>query len=160
MRAGHLVSKLIISHIRKDFPDKNIPNIPSYLWEDSLIQNGIHYRVLGIESLKENDAFPIIENENAIEVARYGFPPPENFAYAWNYERRYVDEENKSKLKILVIRDSFGAALIPFLKESFSESVFIFDAWQYGLNKPIIEKIKPDIVLFLTYESHLESIIE
>jgi hypothetical protein len=48
---------------------------------------------------------------------------------------------------------------MPFLKEPFPESVFLFDAWQYKLNKPIIEKVKPDIVVFISLETNIDNII-
>ena len=78
----------------------------------------------------------------------------------WNYERRYINEHSKSGLRVLFIRDSFGNQLVPFVKEPFAESLFIFDAWRYELNKPIIEKVKPDVVIFLGLETHLESFIK
>ena len=123
------------------------------------MQSGIHYRVLGIEDLYEIDQSPVFENECAKEFKKYGFPPTKGFPYPWTYEKRYVNKEDTSGLRILVIRDSFGHQIIPFLKESFSESVFIFDAWQYKLNEQIIEVVKPDIVVFLTVETHLEKFI-
>ena len=72
----------------------------------------------------------------------------------------YRNASDTTLPRILFIRDSFGDLLIPFLKEPFSESVFIFDGWNYGLNKKIIETVKPDIVIFLGLETHLEHYIE
>ena len=72
----------------------------------------------------------------------------------------YRNPSDTTAPKILVIRDSFGDQLIPFLKEPFSESVFIFDGWDYGLNKEIIETVKPDIVIFLGLETHIENFID
>tara|TARA_Y100000385_G_scaffold291322_1_gene368588 strand:- start:3206 stop:3364 length:159 start_codon:yes stop_codon:yes gene_type:complete len=49
--------------------------------------------------------------------------------------------------------------MMPFLREYFEESVFIFDAWQYKLNGDIIDRIKPDVVVYLTLDSNLEAVI-
>ena len=76
------------------------------------------------------------------------------------YEIRYVKENDTSGLRILFIRDSFGAQVIPFIKESFKESVFIFDYWRYKINEAIVEKVKPDIVVFLNIESTTENYIK
>ncbi len=158
--AGYITSKLLLSKIKPDFPERDIPDIPTYTWVDSTRQGGIHYKVLGLESLFEVDKYPVVDNEGAIEAKKYGFPPQKGFAYPWNYERRFVNSNDTSGLTVLVIRDSYGSQLLPFIKEPFKESVFIFDSWQYKLNKPIIEVVKPDIIVFIGLETHLESIIK
>ncbi len=160
LKAGEIVSKIIVKHIQKDFSEQNLYPIPDYKWKDSILQRGIHYNVLGINDLQEKDAFPIIANEKAVACNRYDFTAPEGFAYAWDYENRYKRTDNENGLRILVIRDSFGAQLIPFLKECFQESVFIFDAWKYRLDKEIIERVKPDILLYISYSPHIDSFIE
>ena len=69
-----------------------------------------------------------------------------------DYEKRY---RNDSKpLKILVFRDSFCCAMVDFIRESFGESVLI---WDTTFDTQIIENEKPDIVLTLMVERHLES---
>jgi hypothetical protein len=35
--------------------------------------------------------------------------------------------------------------------------MFIFDAWQYGLNEHIIELYQPNVVIYVTVESLLEN---
>ena len=159
LTAGYISSKLILSKIKNDFPEVKIKDIPIYDWRDSTLHFGIHYSVIGIEKLSETDKFPIVKNQNSVYSKKYGFPPLKGFAYPKIYEMRYSNKSDKSGLKILVIRDSFGTQIIPFLKEPFKESIFIFDAWHYDLNKPIIEVVKPDIVVFIQLETHLESII-
>ena len=158
-KAGQITAELLLSEIRRDFSDDEILDIQEFQWKDTTLQKGIHYRVLGIDELSELDYFPINNNEQASKAVKYGFPPIKGFAYPWDYERRYVNTQNESGLKVLFIRDSFGNQVIPFIKEPFKESVFIFDAWQYKLNESIIEKVKPDIVVFLGLETHIDAII-
>ncbi len=160
LSSGFITSQLLLAQIRTDFPNKNIPNIAPFVWKDSTLQLGIHYTVIGIESISEVDRFPIFLREEAEKAPKYGFPVIKNFPYPWDYEQRYVNKTIKNGLKVLFIRDSFAGQMIPFLKESFAESVFIFDSWRYQLNKPIIEAVNPDAVVFIGLETHLESVIK
>lgn len=159
-RSGKIVSQLIVNKLKSDFPNHNIYNIPDYQWEEVTRYEGFHRSVVGLEELYEIDHKPIIENEQAKPAAKYDFPPVPGFAYPWEHEYRYVNQQDSNGLRVLFIRDSFGSQLMPFVKEAFQESVFIFDAWQYKLNEDIIEKIKPDAVVFLGLETHMENFIK
>lgn len=80
------------------------------------------------------------------------------FPYPWDYQKSYKSQ-NKELGNILVIRDSFGSALIPYIKNSFYHSTFIFDSWNYAFNYDIIEKEKPDIVVYMMLESLIPGFI-
>lgn len=86
------------------------------------------------------------------------YTPPATFGYPESYEDRYTNGDPKAP-KILIIRDSFGFYPAQFLKEHFSSTVLIFDAWEFKLNEDIIRKEKPDIVLFMSLESFLHKFI-
>jgi len=158
-RGGYVASQVLLSKIKIDFPKIKINTFSDYVWENRTFHGGFHYGVLGVDSLSENDMFSKAKNQLAIETTKYGFPPIPDFPYPWDYERRYLNTKDTTGLKILIIRDSFGDQVTPFIKESFKESVFIFDKWRYGLNKEIIEKFRPDIVVFLGLETHLSNMI-
>lgn len=153
-RAGKLVSDLLIERISKDFAslsyDLNVQ------WADTVLKQGIHYSSIGIDELSEISQVPKIINASAQSAEKFGFQWPENFAYFWEYEHHFKSQ-NKNGLRILVIRDSFGQHIIPFLSEAFEESLFIFDAWEYGLNEEILERYQPDIVIYMTVENLLEN---
>lgn len=70
-----------------------------------------------------------------------------------DYEKRYKSSVNN--LKALIFRDSFSDAMIKFLKHSFGETVFI---WHYTLDKELIEKEKPDIVIQIIVERNIEQL--
>jgi alginate O-acetyltransferase complex protein AlgJ len=60
-------------------------------------------------------------------------------------EGRLVTEIPGAALpRLLVFRDSFGSALIPFLSEHFSRAVYL---WQNYLDFDVIAKERPDIVI-------------
>jgi hypothetical protein len=158
-RGGYVISQVLLNRIKNDFPQLHVKSFVDYQWKDSIFNTGFHYKVLGIKSRTEDDKYPVVKNEFSLETAKYGFPPISDFPYPWDYERRFVNNKDTVGPKILIIRDSFGDQVLPFVKESFRESVFIFDSWRYGLNKNIIEKYRPDIVVFLGLETHLEHMI-
>ncbi|MDG1518664.1 MAG: hypothetical protein P8Q42_11600 [Flavobacteriales bacterium] len=158
--SGYLTTKKLLERIQADFPNSNIPEIRKYNWQNTVIQSGIHYKVIGVKDLSEIKQIPSIKNGMSIEDQKYGFKSIEGFPYPREYEVRYTNKQIKSGLKILFIRDSFSKQLIPFVREVFEESVFIFDAWRYQLNKPIIEVVKPDIVVYLGLETHLENMLK
>ena len=82
-----------------------------------------------------------------------GFPYPDEFEL-----EKELDEPDAPKL--LVISDSFGGSIFPFLAEHFSRSVKIFDAWEYKLNEKIVASEKPDIVLLIILESGLRRMLK
>ena len=51
-------------------------------------------------------------------------------------------------------------AAMKFLVESFSHTTLIFDAWRYKLNENIVEKEKPNVVIYILWEPKLENIIK
>ena len=158
-RGGHLVAELLINKIQADFPDKKVPDLPNYEWKDSTFSSGFHYRSLGQEQLVETEQIPTQKLQRAEGVPRYGFPSPAGFKMPKEYEFRYQVNSDSAELKILFIRDSFGKDVFPFLKESFKETLVIFDDWKYQLNEAIIEKMEPDIVVYLSIESLTQNMI-
>jgi alginate O-acetyltransferase complex protein AlgJ len=87
-----------------------------------------------------------------------GYQPPHGFAYGWEYEnvRQKADTTGP---RLLIISDSFGNAIFPFLAENFSRTVKIFDAWQYGSNDSIVRNERADAVLLIIHEPILRSLV-
>jgi len=115
---------------------------------------------MGIKELSEFQENPVMDNPKSIEPEKYGFPPIPGFAYPWSYENRYVNDSIANGIRVLFIRDSFGEVIRPFAREVFSESLFIFDAWQFKLNEEIIEQYKPDVVVFIGLETNPENFLK
>lgn len=157
--AGLLTTQLLIQRLRTEFPNKEIPDVPPLHWKGDTIQEGIHYRVLGIDALSEYRQTPVMEHPQSIVAEKYGFKSIEGFPYPWAFENRFVNDSIKNGLRVLIIRDSFGEAIEPFCREVFKESLFIFDAWQYKLNKPIIDRFKPDVIVFLSLETNVPNFL-
>jgi hypothetical protein len=151
---GFLASSMIIERLKKDYPQINELSLNDYNVKQIAMKGGNAAHMLNLEN-KFDDvsySFEPIKQVKAKEGKKKDYPLPPNFPYAWDHERVY-ETGNDSLPDILVIRDSFGNALIPFLSESFDHSVYIFDAWNYTLNEPIIQSENPDIMVYLIFES-------
>lgn len=157
-RAGLIATKLLMKRLSKDFPQLKVDlNVE---WKDTTLKKGIHYDVLGLEELSEQDFVPIIIGKNSGEVQKFGLHSPDGFPYGWDYERYFKNPKAGNDLKVLVIRDSFGEQMMPFVAEGFSETLFIFDDWKYGLNEDIIEFYKPDIIIYITLETLVNNLLQ
>ncbi len=92
-------------------------------------------------SLIPNKKYKAVELEKKLQIK-----------VPYYYEYRYKGTGN---LKVVVFRDSFCVDMIPFLREYFGETVFV---WSYDLNEEIIKKEKPDIVIEERIERTLHSL--
>ena len=158
--AGYLTTQLLLEKLKAEFPNKDIIDIPAFNWEGEVIHNGIHYHVMGIDELNEYAEYSAINNPQSRLAENFGFKPVEGFPYPESYERHFVNDSLKNGLRVLFIRDSFGEAVIPFTREVFKESLYIFDSWQFKLNEEIIEHFKPDVVIFLGLETNPENMLK
>lgn len=159
-QAGYITMQLLLDRLKAEFPKKNIKDIPPFHWQNELIQTGYHYNVMGIEELSEYNELLVIDNPQSTVAEKYGFPPVPGFAYPWEHENRFLNDSLKNGLRVLFIRDSFGEVLQPFARELFSESLFIFDAWQFKLNEEIIEQYNPDVIVFIGLETNPENFLK
>jgi hypothetical protein len=160
LTSGRLVSEMVLDAIRKDRPSWIIPQLPKYEWKDSTITWGNLKASIGIEDLVDRDIFPVLTSTKAKQVTSIGYPVTPGFGYDYLYEQRYKNTTDTSAPRILIIRDSYAFQMAPFLNECFSETLYIFDAWQYKQNKSIVESYKPDVVLFVSVEANLHLLLK
>ncbi|RFC55260.1 alginate O-acetyltransferase AlgX-related protein [Brumimicrobium aurantiacum] len=160
-RAGYYITEQLIEKLRFKFPNKDIPNIPEIKWNiNEDFRSGFHHRVMGIDELSEKIETITIPNSLATEAEKYGFKGVDGFAYPWEFENRFIHKTLNDGLRVLFIRDSFGGAIRPFVKEVFQETLMIFDAWQYKINEEVIDTFKPDVVIYIGLETHIESFLK
>jgi len=154
-RAGFVVTEALMNRLKHShFPELNTRYLRRYKWTTDYVKIGHLASFLPNNSAAE--AIPIAHyHEQAELVEKMGFPPPPEFMYPEQFELHFVHRNPKNKLKLLIIRDSFGDAVFPFLKEGFAETLVIFDSWKYGLNQEIVTAFKPDVVIYITYETHM-----
>jgi len=103
-------------------------------------------------------SFIPLSNKQIETIVSSPYPSPEDFQESEFFKGYYIQNTNLPKL--LMIHDSFGKFVIPYFKDNFSRSVFIFDHWQYKLNEEIVEAEQPDIYVSLTLESLLQNLVD
>lgn len=155
---GFLVAKSLLEEIKRDlYPHLDLSPLSQFTWKEVERDFGHFTNVLATDKLSENilliEKSPanmeVIENL-PLEFEKYGVGEQDQ-------QTHFRVKGCKNKLRVLVIRDSFGGALIPPIATCFSETVFIFDSWRYRLNKSVIESYKPDLVIYITYEEKLKA---
>lgn len=120
------------------------------------IRAGDYSKSLGFGSLSFfQDTFPVLQlPPNAVQArAKENYPCNSSwFAYCNEYEWAYQNTDTTLP-GLLVIRDSFtNPFLQSLLSQHFGRSTFIWDYWQHKLNKEIVEKEKPKMVICIMNE--------
>jgi len=154
--AGAVAAREILRVVTKDFANVNPVPYEKVSWTDSLRLIGFHRVVLGDDNTDDPYRYPKSSASRARTVDRYGFKSIPSFPYPWDYENRYRIEGDTTAPRALIIRDSFTDFTRPFLVEAFSETVLIFDSWQFRANRHIVETVMPDLVIYCSLESFIE----
>lgn len=155
---GFLVARTLLEEVKRDlYPDLNLSPLDQFTWKKETRNFGHFTNVLATDNLSENilliDRFPagVQQVENLpLEFERHGVGEHEQ-------QLHFRAKNCKNKLRVLVIRDSFGSALVAPISACFSETVFLFDSWSYRLNKSVLATYKPDLVIYVTYEQKLKA---
>ncbi len=148
----------IMKALKADFPQLQAHSIDEYTIDTLETDGKLLTNLLGIvNEINENDirCTPVFE-KSSIRGEEQGYPVPSYFPYKKKYEQ--VFHVPGKELKLLVIRDSFGNDIIPYMNEHFQKSVFIFDGWRHRLNREVLETEQPDIYIQLVVESLLTNI--
>lgn len=155
----------ILNFMAGDFPQLPRKIRQKFTLEPYILHRGNLHNMLAVNMTLERFDHDTEYCVHYVDSARYDvredynkrYKPLPDFSYPWDYERRFTTNRTQQP-KIVVIRDSFGGYLKPFLTPWFRESVFIFDDWLYQSNDTIIQQEKPDIVLLMIYEPYLRKI--
>jgi hypothetical protein len=151
-QGGYVVYKAIMSSLKLS----PLQEGANFSWEEYELAGGIHVMRLGYPEETETDWKPHFLNSQAISVDKLTIETPLEFGYPEDFQHHYSCPKAPNNLKLLVIHDSFGQRVEPFLKNTFSESLFLFDAWHYDTHLDVIESYKPDVVIYLTMEMLLD----
>ncbi len=154
-------AKIVHGAIQKHFPILQLPDRSQY---EAKIVNKTGGNIANMMCLAEELGEQYIQmNKNFESLAKSGpkrdYPIIPGFGIPESYEIIRTNSE-ASPLKAVFIRDSFAKNQIKFWEDCFSESIFIWDAWQYGFNKDIIDQEQPDIVVYQMLESQLPDLLK
>ena len=156
---AYVAYEAILNVISVDFPEVSPYNISKFKIESVEINGMGLTRMMGIyDGIYEDNITckPTFEKVSYEGQKRNYWVVPK-FPYKSEYEMVFTTANN-SLPKLLMIRDSFGTTLIPFLSEHFSESVYIFDGWGHRFNEKIVINEKPDIYIQLVLESFIPNV--
>lgn len=144
---GYFAYRQIMDMLNEDFPGEFKPMPLAYME-----RYGDEKTVFGLTRMLD---YPIHETTNDVRVLNVR---SKEQAKELNIKNRRKDAEvrfkaPKKKRKAVVIRDSYSIALIDFLREHFEEVVFV---WTGKLNRDIILKEDPDIVIYQVVERNVD----
>ena len=150
----------MLKHLQKDFPQLDTLNTKDYKtsWEDS------YGRILAAW-LKMQDEFrelmPLIEynGREKITALEKPYTHPHQFSDEKEFCISYTSTDALAP-SMMMVRESFGREVIPIFSKYFSESTYIFDAWQHKLNEDVFDKEKPDIYIQMVYEFVLPNLLK
>jgi len=150
----------ILNEIRKDFPQTPATSLDAMrISSEKTKGTGLAKTILMQEEFPDKEIQ--ISPRNKIfdfSTYKYAYPIPEKFPYKNEFQVHYKSHD-ESLPKILFIRDSYSNNMLDFFGMSFSESILIWDNWNYKLNEEIVKREKPDIILTLIIEANLEYIL-
>jgi hypothetical protein len=158
---GYVAYKKIASVLQADFPAIRPVGLDLFVMDSARVESGGEAVLMNADDWLRETKYDYNPGRlcKAKEGIKKGYKAPEGFPYPWDYEM--VRETGDTTLPdAIIIRDSFGDAMLPYLSENFNRSVFIFDAWQYKANYEIIDAENPDLVLYMVVESDLDSFLK
>ena len=115
--------------------DLYIPNFETLIQNDAGVADSMQELVFNMEPL-----------QNRKYTSRY--------TYDWvlgSSLGHFVNLNCPNDVKILIITDSFGKAVNPYLMMGFSEIQYIYDSDVSGVNPDYIESYDPDVVILMYY---------
>jgi alginate O-acetyltransferase complex protein AlgJ len=153
-------SRILTSLLQKDSIYVMNHSITNYKMTSRIRKQGNLSKMLSGSGVYHELAYELVPGftaAQAIDTIKYS--APENFSMANRYQFFFTNYNPKLS-DVLIIRDSFGDNIMPYLKNNFNNSTFIFDAWRYGSNFQIIENEEPDVVIYLILEDLLHNVLK
>ncbi len=154
----------VLNKVRIDFPQiPEFVKLDNFRIEPYIGKGGDLAKLAGINTVvpeKNNRLHPdknMLPELIADKNKRYQVP--KGFAYGWGYEIRRTTQQQELP-NAMIIRDSYGDYIIPFLSYGFNNSLYLWDQWEYTLNKNIFEAEKPQVFITMVTEAQLHKLLE
>lgn len=112
-----------------------IPNFETTIQNDAGEVGNMQDLVINMEPLEKRD-----------EKSRYTYDSVLGYALG-----HYMNLKAKNNIKVLIVTDSFGKAVTPYLMMAFSEITYIYDIDVSCINPESIESYDPDVVILMYY---------
>jgi alginate O-acetyltransferase complex protein AlgJ len=149
----------IINYLNKTIPVGKPHEFNDYEIKSKKWDSGNLIKMLGMEG-KITDTRYFMEPKFNLKAKQLPekYKSPDRFPYPWAYERRFTVDNDKLP-RVMMVNDSFGEYIYPFLAEHFSYSLFLFDSWEYNLHPTIVIDEKPDIFIISIFEPFILNIL-
>lgn len=160
-RGAFYGSNLILETMHADFPLITPDLKADFDIVKTVINNGNLSQMFGFEIALEDTMITMKPQAGfkARVAPNFSYPIVKGFPYPKEFETTFVMQDSTLP-RLLLIGDSFGYTIMPFLAEHFSHSVRIFDCWQYKLNENIVQNERADAVVLMVLESNLRNMFE
>jgi alginate O-acetyltransferase complex protein AlgJ len=156
---GYFAYRALMREINKDFPDVKPLELSDFKFKERTVKGGNLSGMIGLTGkMSETEWLPSFPSMRSIDDPDKRYKVPEAFPFVNDYEVRHYIPGSKLP-SIMVIRDSYGQHLFPYLSETFGRTFMLFDGWSYKLNADFVEKEKPDIVVLEIFEPHFKNIV-
>lgn len=141
---------IMVEHLQSIFPQ-----LVPLSKEEIKIEMKIHNRgnlAVALDIATYRDTFPDISfHSPAIQVQDPAYLVPDSFGFQKEYVQLFRTQDHTLP-KLMIIHDSFGLPLIPFLAPHFRETISFFDEWKYRLKLDVVKKERPDIFILAIEE--------
>jgi alginate O-acetyltransferase complex protein AlgJ len=149
----------IIRALKPHFPLMEPSTLNDFILDTTMKQGMGLAKSLDVDKISQEQVIGMKSKQAIIRrLKNRAYPIPAGFTYPDNYAMA-LETDSTQLPKALIIRDSFTNDLYRLLSRNFSEAVFIWDNWEYKLNERIIEQERPDVVITIVIERHLDNVL-
>lgn len=151
-KGAYIAYKNILARISTWFPNEKTL-APAPVNETTKISKSLDLaNMLGLpESYRETA--PLITLKDECSMVQEGMVLPQ--IGLLESQMPFARECPKAKLRAVVFRDSFLAAIVPYFSENFKQVVYVWHPYDQGTMEQLVEQIKPNIVIEQTGEGGL-----
>jgi hypothetical protein len=147
--------------LQEDGQSTAVPDIEDYVVSKETIYKGNIFKMISNTGNFRDVAYELAPKGGfrSREAKITGYPVIKGFPYPWEFEMAR-EIPGSAGPRMLMITDSYGANIFPFIAEGFSRTVKIFDDWWFRLNEDIVEGEQADVVLLIVLESNLRNLLK
>jgi alginate O-acetyltransferase complex protein AlgJ len=149
---GFIGYRTLMEPIVMDYPNLKVLSINDFIFDTLRVDINDLTTMLSLR-IPEDEVMMRPKFTSHARPVEVRLPVPDYYIRHRNlhdYEIRFVNDSGS--FKALIFRDSFSRAMIPFFKESFRESVFIWTPF----DRRLLDIEKPDIVIYEVIEREIE----
>lgn len=142
---GFTAYRAVVGELSKSFPDMKPVSASDCETGAERFTKGDLARLLGLDGEMEEE-FPYMRLRNAAYKLEGDF---------YSGQAIVTERAGAALPRLVMFRDSFASAIIPFLAQNFSRGVYVL-GYQHRFDPEVVERERPDVVIQETAERFLE----